>query len=285
MKTLVIQLGHQGRPPNPGSRGAPGEQEFTALIGQRAGMLNRDGWQVRTVIADPPRELYRGDAFFAVHADGSLDPNVRGASIGYQNREGQILAQAWNWNYVQEGYPGELWKPNNYTDDLHYYYGVREAIAAGNIRACIIECGTITNAVDKALMMGHPERVLRAIGRSLGMEFDDMDTTSLVQLADGTPGEKDGTVWPVHFLWSRTYRDLKLMAAQFAIVAGQVSSVESRILAGVRGIVEADANATMTPEQLQQLLTDIRAGLPESVTNEDIQDAMRTVLMHGTEGQ
>lgn len=167
-RVLVVQMGHAGR--TSGATGAPGEQAYTQLVGSAcARLLNRDGWSVRPIVADPPMSQYRGDAFFAVHADGSTSPRVRGASVGYQNAAGARLAHAWRDAYVARGFTGP-WHPDNYTANLAGYYGVRAAVSAGTLAACIIECGTITNAEDRAIM--DPTRVALAIGDALGIMQD-----------------------------------------------------------------------------------------------------------------
>lgn len=166
MSVLVVQMGHSGR--TSGATGAPGEMAFTEAVGEACRrLLNRGAWVVRTIAADPAASAYRGDAFFAVHADGSTNPNVRGASVGYQTAEGAGLAHAWRATYVALGFTGP-WNGDNYTVNLAQYYGVRTAVQEGNRRACIIECGTITNAADRALML--PDRVALAIGRAVGIE-------------------------------------------------------------------------------------------------------------------
>lgn len=162
---LVVQMGHVGR--TSGATGAPGEQVFAAAVGQAcAELLHGHGWLIHPIAADPPAAYYQGQAFVAVHADGSTNPTVRGASVGYQNTAGGQLAQAWRDAYAARGFTGP-WHPDNYTANLAQYYGVRAALSAGNTRACIVECGTITNAEDRALM--DPRRVALAIGDAVGI--------------------------------------------------------------------------------------------------------------------
>lgn len=169
MSILVVQMGHSGR--LTGATGAPGERDFTEAVGRAcARLLNRDGWTVRLVGADPPTASYRGDAFVAVHADGNDNPAVRGASVGHQTSQGSWVAHGWRDAYVRRGYDGP-WHPDNYTANLGGYYGVRAAVQQGNVHACIVECGTITNPADHALMVcdeGY-DRVALAIGDALGI--------------------------------------------------------------------------------------------------------------------
>jgi hypothetical protein len=175
-------MGHSGR--TSGATGAPGEMAFNEAVGAAcARLLNRDGWQVRCIRADPAASAYRGNAFVAVHADGSTNPRVRGASVGYQGTAGARVANDWRSAYVARGFTGP-WHTANYTTNLSEYYGVRIARQEGNHRACIVECGTITNAEDRALM--DPTRVALAIGDAVGIdhgwdeqqrEDEDLDAT------------------------------------------------------------------------------------------------------------
>lgn len=173
MPLLVVQMGHAGR--TTGATGAPGEQAYTQVVGAECRRLlhGKSGWAVSTIPADPAASAYRGDAFVAVHADGSTSPRVRGASVGFQNKLGGQLAADWRSAYVARGFTGP-WHLANYTANLSGYYGVRTAVAQGNTRACIIECGTITNAEDRAIMS--PTRVALAIGDALGINHGWDDT-------------------------------------------------------------------------------------------------------------
>lgn len=169
MPTLVVQCGHVGR--TSGNTGAPGEREFTARVGEAcARLLGRRGWSIRVVPADPVRAAYRGDAFVAVHADGNNNPDVDGASVGYQTTEGRQLAEAWRSAYQLLGWSGP-WHRDNYTTNLSGYYGVSYAVGQGNRRACIVECGTITNPAERAAMTSQDgvDRVALAIGMALGI--------------------------------------------------------------------------------------------------------------------
>lgn len=175
MSTLIVQMGHCYR--THGATGTQGEQSFAARVGEACTQLltGGTGWSVRTTLADEDR--YRGDAFVAVHCDGSDNPAARGASVGYRTPEGQAFAQAWKRAYAARGWP--IFRPDNYTAALAGYYGVREAVAAGNRRAMIIECGFLTSPADRLILNGPggAERVALAIGDALGIPHgrDDSD--------------------------------------------------------------------------------------------------------------
>jgi hypothetical protein len=181
MPTLVVQLGHCYR--RTGATGTTGEQEYATKVGNacRALLHGRGGWSVRVILADDPASSYVGDAFFAIHCDGSTSPAARGASVGYRTPEGQAAAQAWKRAYAARGWPG--FRPDNYTAALQGYYGTGTAVARGNRKAVILECGFRTNSEDRALLdgPGGPERVALSIGDALGIPVtppeDDMELT------------------------------------------------------------------------------------------------------------
>lgn len=186
MKTAVIQMGHCFR--TRGATGTTGEQAYVVKVADACKrLLERDGWTVRTILADEGSARYRGDAFVALHCDGSTSASARGASAGYITPEGQALARAWKLAYERRGWSG--FRPDNYTDGLRNYYGTRTAVGVGNRRAIIIECGFLTNAEDRAELNaeGGPERVALAIGGALGIsgtqpgKDDDMADLNLNQ--------------------------------------------------------------------------------------------------------
>lgn len=168
MPVLVIQLGHCYR--TSGATGTTGEQAYAVAVGNACkALLQHGGWTVRTILADAPSSQYVGDAFFAIHCDGSINTTARGASVGYRTPEGQVVAQAWKREYAARGWPG--FRPDNYTNALTQYYGTGTAVSMGNRKATILECGFRTNPEDKALLdgPGGPERVALSIGAALGI--------------------------------------------------------------------------------------------------------------------
>lgn len=170
MPTLVVQKGHCYR--TTGATGTAGEQAFaTSVADACVALLNgRNGWTVRVILADDPSGSYHGDAFAAIHGDGSLNTSVRGASVGYRTPEGQEFGQAWKRAYAARGWSGGF-RPDNYTVALAQYYGTGTAVSQGNRRAVIVECGFLTSPEDRALLTGPggPERVAQALGDALGI--------------------------------------------------------------------------------------------------------------------
>lgn len=162
MPTLVAcQRGHVPR--TTGSTGTAGEQDLNrAVASEMVAMVAATGWTLRVIDADEPSERYRGDAFVALHADGSIYPSASGASVGYQTAEGRDLGQTWKRAHVQAGWPGK-WRPDNYTRGLARYYGVRRAVEAGNRRAIIIEAGFLTNPQDRAWLQANSRRIAAGV--------------------------------------------------------------------------------------------------------------------------
>lgn len=202
MPTLVVQLGHCFR--RTGATGTAGEQDLAAKVGAAAAkhIHGRDGWQVRQILADSPQEAYVGDAFAAVHADGSTNPTAHGASAGYRTPEGQGLAHAWQLAYEARGWVG--FRPDNYTPGLKYYYGTGNAVAAGNRRAFIMECGFLTNPSDHAVLTAPdgPDRVALALRDALGISPDpipeeDMAGAYTVQIPESSSPVETVVALPV----------------------------------------------------------------------------------------
>lgn len=168
MPTLVVEMGHCFR--TKGATGTTGEQDYVRRAAAKMVELlhNPNGWQIHKKLADT--NDYAGDAFVALHCDGSTNPNAHGASIGYRNRAGQEFGQAVMRAYAARGWPGGF-RQDNYTNALKNYYGHGEAIAAGNTKAFVMECGFLTNANDRAELNSPEglERVALAIGDALGI--------------------------------------------------------------------------------------------------------------------
>ena len=177
MPLLIVQQGHCYR--TAGATGTAGEQSYATAVAKACvtHLNGRASWTVRTTLADV--NDYRADAFFSVHCDGANSSSARGASAGYQNAEGQQLAQAWKRAYAARGWP--IFRPDNYTAALANYYGVAKAVAAGTRRAMIAECGFLTSPEDRALLLAPegPARVALALGDALGITTPPAPPTTL----------------------------------------------------------------------------------------------------------
>jgi hypothetical protein len=170
MSLLVLQQGHCYR--NTGATGTTGEQQFATWVGDAAvrHIDGRNGWTVRRILADAPASQYRGDAFVAIHCDGSIHPTARGASIGYRTPEGQAFGQAWKAAYSRRDWPS--FRADNYTSALAGYYGTGTARAQGNRAAFILEAGFLTSPADRALLHGPggADRVALALADAMGIK-------------------------------------------------------------------------------------------------------------------
>lgn len=154
MALVVIQAGHYPRKTGATGTGGldadPTEQEFNIAAAHACASALADAGHTGQVIwADVANAAYRGDAFVAIHCDGSTSSSARGASVGYRTPEGQRFATAWKGAYQAAGWLGG-WRPDNYTAALAGYYGTRNAVDAGNRVAFIAEAGFLTNPQDEA---------------------------------------------------------------------------------------------------------------------------------------
>jgi len=143
----------------------------------------RPGWTVRVIDADPSDSAYRGDAFVAIHADGSSNPSARGASVGYRTFEGARLGAAWKTAYTRRGFPGGF-RPDNYTSNLSGYYGTRKAVSQNNRRAIIIEAGFLTNPSDRAWINANHAAIAASIWDAVAgpLEEEEEDVNHIIEV-------------------------------------------------------------------------------------------------------
>lgn len=296
MPTLVIQQGHCFR--TTGATGTAGEQQYATRVANAcAALINgHGGWQVRRILADAPVSQYAGDAFFAIHCDGSNSAAARGASIGYITPEGQAAGQAWKRAYAARGWPG--FRPDNYTPALQGYYGTRTAAAQGNRRAVILETGFRTNAEDRALLDGPngPERVALSIADALGIPVASPSSPEEdVDLADPmrafiwphTPEVVDtvGSTLANTQSYSRNTNDIvqqvrtEVLAIRSAVAGlsddetkflAAIQGAKGEVLTALAGVLTAIESVDGSPsdEQVAQLGDQISALLPPAIANQ-----------------
>jgi N-acetylmuramoyl-L-alanine amidase len=162
MALLVIQMGHCFRRKD--ATGTPGEQLFAKRAGDACGRLFPPrGHQVRVIRADDPEGAYRGDAFVALHCDGSVDTDAHGAGVGYQTSSGRDFARAFLSAYATRGWRG--FRPDNATAGLKGNYGVSTARAAGVRFAFVLVAGFLTNPGDRTVLTAEdgPHLVAQAL--------------------------------------------------------------------------------------------------------------------------
>lgn len=252
MPVLVLQQGHCYR--TSGATGTAGEQAFATAVGEACSRLldGRGEWTVRRILADDPARYYPGGAFLAVHCDGSTNTGARGASVGYRTPEGQALGQAWKRAYAARGWPG--FRPDNYTAALAGYYGTGTAVAQGNRRAVIIECGFLTNPDDRALLNGPggADRVALAIGDALGIphgQENEMEKDTVLVSGSGYPATVEQWITAT----SGRAEDLQIRA-------GRHEAMLAAILANQKDDLDA-------PAVLAQLDASTRAAITEVMTS------------------
>ena len=168
MKTLIVQMGHWGR--TSGSTGTAGEQAMAHAVALAIQHTAPTGWQARLIKADASDADYRGgNAFVAIHGDGSDNHLASGASVGYRDGAGQKLATAWKTAYKKSGWPYSF-KRDNYTEDERLYYGTGHAINEGTTPAIIIEVGMMTNSRERAWIDKSHLKIARSVWLAVAPE-------------------------------------------------------------------------------------------------------------------
>ena len=173
MVTVAIQRGHCFR--TRGSTGTSGtyrgqrrtEQQFADTLARAMKRtLEARGHQVAVLTADepvPPAWL-----FVALHQDGSSNPNVRGASVGYQTSPSARYGAIFKALYSVAGWPGGF-RADNYTRAMSQYYGFRRANSTVEI---IVEHGFATNHADETWMWDHIGTIARVHADTLDHYLD-----------------------------------------------------------------------------------------------------------------
>ena len=154
MKRVLVQAGHVA-PREPGFESGTGtvrEQEFTAAIrDELASILKKDGrFDVTKAPGNIP-ESWVGDAALFEHGDGGV-PAATGYSFGFQTAAGAKLAGLIDEEYRRiPGHPPH--HADNYTTDLHFYYGFGHTNAGGP--EVLVESGFLTNPDEQKWMFAH----------------------------------------------------------------------------------------------------------------------------------
>ena len=90
--------------------------------------------------------------FFAIHADGSINKNARGASAGYPENANQTFSY-----HIKTAYrllTGFDLRPDNYTKGLKNYYAWRlNHVLADHY--CLLEHGFMSNLIERDYMNNH----------------------------------------------------------------------------------------------------------------------------------
>jgi hypothetical protein len=282
MPTLVVQMGHCYR--KTGATGTTGEQVFaTAAANECVRLLSgRDGWTVRKILADAPSADYQGDAFVAIHCDGSTSTTAHGASVGYRTPEGQTLGQAWKRAYDARGWDG--FRVDNYTEALAKYYGTSTAVAQGNRRAIIVESGFLTNPEDRAVLHAAdgPTRVALAIGDALGIRTEPQEDDNMP-----TAQEIAAAVWDHHLISLDNGRPFPA-AAYLTTNNRNVWRLHRALLTegGDPKPVMTDQDPAVLTEAMRplvpQIADDILAGMPPEIAADVATEVLRRVCAAAT---
>jgi hypothetical protein len=154
-----VQAGHAWRTKGVIGTTYPSEQKFGWAVACRLKpLLEAQGHSCTIILADdavPP-----ADIFLALHLDGTAGPDgkplpsVHGASVGYPDAAGGLLAQAWKRAHQRCGYPWGFVR-DNYTAALRGYYGFGKARRANLDCVCFLaEHGHATGEGELAWLMG-----------------------------------------------------------------------------------------------------------------------------------
>ena len=174
MATVYLQMGHCFR--ESGSTGTGGEQPVNKAVATRAARMLRDRGH-RVFVREADVDNFKTDIFAAFHADGSLNPDAQGASVGHQDAKGKDFGHAWKRAYRTLGWEEATgttetggFRNDNYTEALAEYYGVRDALERGTEFAIVIEAGFLTSPKDGAELRSErgKTRVAAALTRAVG---------------------------------------------------------------------------------------------------------------------
>src|SRR5882672_1312035 len=127
---VVIQAGHQDTPDGKtGGEGPLGNEiDWTPVVADEAVRLLRQAGVnaiKETARIKITHQMYRCKLALFVHFDDPGVPVESGPSVGYSHPSDAPAAEAWKTLY-KEFFPfNEKWRPDNYTEDEHLYYGFK----------------------------------------------------------------------------------------------------------------------------------------------------------------
>lgn len=160
---VLVQAGHVA-PREPGFEGGTGtvrEQEFVLLV--RRHLLRHlqrdDRFEGIAAPGDIPNGI-KVDAAIFLHGDGSSNPEATGISFGYPDYEVNKKLADLIWDEFRKipGHPPH--HADNYTADLHGYYGFRLVDTPGP--EVLVEHGFLTNPDEQKWMFDHVPELARA---------------------------------------------------------------------------------------------------------------------------
>ena len=121
---------------------------------------------------------YLADVFLALHADGSPDPGARGFKAAHGSRRGPYegqLVQAVTEEYRRvTGLPVDPIISRNMRGYYAFSWSRLQSAVAPHTPAAILEMGFMTNAADRALLVGRPDVVAEAVANGLLRFLDEV---------------------------------------------------------------------------------------------------------------
>jgi len=127
---VVVQAGHQDTPDGKtGGEGPLGNEiDWTPVVADEAVRLLREAGVnavKETAHIKVTRQMYRCKLALFVHFDDPGGPTESGPSVGYSHPSDAPAAEAWKSLY-KEFFPfNDKWRPDNFTEDEHHYYGFK----------------------------------------------------------------------------------------------------------------------------------------------------------------
>ncbi len=169
------------------------------IAGRVAARLQAQRIAVDILPATVP-EGYLADAFISLHADGDRSGLDRGYKAAHGSRRGPYEPRLVTAIIEEYGRTTGLpWLPGvsrNMTGYYAFAWGRLRSTVAPHVPAAILEMGFLTNAEDRAMLVGQPDRVADGIARGI-MRF-------LEEVPAGAAFADDLLVPPAPSWWRRT---------------------------------------------------------------------------------
>lgn len=162
-KRVLVQAGHNP-PREPGfeaGTGTAGEIDYTKDMADKVLALLANDSRFNGIYA--PGDIPNGikvDAAIFLHCDGSANPAVSGYSFGFPSdpvnaKLAKLIGEEFN---EIDGHPPH--HTDNYTADLHGYYGFSRVDTQGP--EVLIEHGFLTNPKEREWLLSHKNELARA---------------------------------------------------------------------------------------------------------------------------
>lgn len=168
------------------------------IAGRVAARLQAQRIAVDILPATVP-EGYLADAFISLHADGDRSGQDRGYKAAHGSRRGPYEPRLVSAIIEEYGRTTGLpWLPGvsrNMTGYYAFAWGRLRSTVAPHVPAAILEMGFLTNAEDRAMLVGQPDRVADGIARGI-MRF-------LEEVPAGAAFADDLLVSPAPSWWRR----------------------------------------------------------------------------------